>query len=98
MDMKDNHQECMQVLHELALEIQEMDEEERYWALADMVRMELDGKGNNIWVIIAKHLLVKTELIPAALILVDREVNPNSNLICINVTPQQAPKNIGVTH
>jgi hypothetical protein len=94
-----NHQESMRVLKGLALEIQHMDEQERLKTLERIVRLEAEGKGNRFWLLVAKCLLAKPELLPKALNLAEAELSPNSNLRYLQVKPQEivqtlaAPKN-----
>ncbi len=80
------HQESMQILRGLALEIQDMDKDEKLETLRDMIVLEADGKGNRTWLFIAKCLLAKPELLSKTLNLTESELNPGSNIVYF---PQQ---------
>lgn len=75
-----SHQECMDALKNLALEIKDMDEKERLNTLEEIVRLETEGKGNRFWLLIVKCLLAKPESLPKAINLAEAELNPNSNI------------------
>ncbi len=83
-----SHQECMEVLKNLALEIKDMGEGERLITLEDIVRLEAEGKGNRFWLLIIKYLLVKPEGLSKALNLAEEELTPPSNLRHLPVNPE----------
>ncbi len=75
-----SHQESMQVLKNLALEIRGMGKEERLGTLEEIVRLETEGKGNRFWLLIIKCLLAKPGCLPKALNLAEAELGSHSNL------------------
>jgi hypothetical protein len=83
------HQESMRILKGVALEIQDMDEQERLKTLEQVVRLEAEGKGNRFWLLIVKCLLAKPELLSKALNLAETELSPESNLRYLNIHPQE---------
>ena len=71
----------MSALRGLAQEILDMDEYERLITLQYLVKLEMDKeKGKNLfWIMVAKHLLTRPELLPSIISFAEREMSSAAN-------------------
>ncbi|MBI5789334.1 MAG: hypothetical protein HZA78_10810 [Candidatus Schekmanbacteria bacterium] len=75
--------ESMRTLRGLALEIQDMEEEQKLTTLKWVVQKETHRQGNRFWLTVAKMLLSQPELIPRALSLTEIKLNSPQNIKCL---------------
>ncbi len=85
--------ESMEVLRGLALEIQDMDEDQSQQTLQWVTEKETSGDGNRFWLLIAKLLLAHPELIHRALRLTEGVAQPASEKEVFNKSLLQVVSN-----
>ncbi len=95
---KEDGRESMQILRGLAMEIQDMDETQRLKTLEWAVQKETRGEGNRFWLVIAKVLLARPDLIPRALQLSDRELNPPAKVLDFRLNVEQLANRSSALH
>ena len=95
---KEDGRESMQILRGLAMEIQDMDETQRLKTLEWAVQKETRGEGSRFWLIIAKVLLARPDLIPRALQLSNRELQPPAKVLDFKLNVEQLANRSSAPH